>query len=136
MRAPRAGRPLDRGCGGCCTQINYGTPVYYQNVVNSQLQTFQTYDTLAPGACIPQGTQLWSANGLFYLYPQNDGDLVLYYAGGGGVFYSNSYVNAGAGPFQLCMQTVRRPPLPTMSWRPNAAPDGASNFPSPALLPG
>ena len=92
--------------------MNYGTPVFYSNVVNSQLQTFQTYDTLAPGACIPQGTQLFSANGLYYLTPQNDGDLVLYAVAGGGTFYSNSYQNAGAGPFQLCMQSVRVLPSP------------------------
>ena len=92
-------------------QVNFGNPVYYENVPNPvALQTFAVYDRLNSGGRLAQISKLFSANGQYYLTPENQGNIAVYNVNGATAWRSNTYVNSG-GPFAFYMQPVLLPPL-------------------------
>ena len=102
-------------------KANFGAPVYYQNVVNSAaLQTFPSYDTLNSGASLAQISKLYSANGQYYLTPENQGNVAIYAASGATAFRTSTYYNTG-GPYTFYMQKVLPPAPPSdiMLWPPS-----------------
>ena len=98
---------LTTGCATAVCQVNFGSPVLYENCPNpGALQSFPVSYTLFSGTSIAQLSKLFSANGQYFLTPENTGNVHLYNVSSGGTTWQSSTYQVTGAPFALYMQTV------------------------------